>query len=384
MEKLYAQGRLGRFVIDECHCATQMGHDFRPDYVQLGILKSHFPSIPLIAVTATASDKVRDDVCHILRIGTNYRFFRSTANRPNLHYSVRPKKDGKDVVTDMAAFIKENHANDAGIVYTFSRKDADTLADNLCECGIVARSYHSDVTPSNKEYIHRSWMRNETQVVVATIAFGLGINKADVRFVLHHSISKTLDAYYQESGRAGRDGKASWHCIPTFVALKSHPLYSGKDADCVLYYSPKDVPRMLKMVHGTSGESLLWSMVRYAQASGNDAICRAIMMAHLGEPICDDIEAFCKQFDGTVTDPRDIGRHGQVVTRLLLSRLEEGEKTTVPMLVKEWRSRSPPPWLVLKVVRSSPVFRCSLLTVLFLLQCARLSTFSGWSLRRGL
>jgi ATP-dependent DNA helicase Q1 len=181
LQKLFDAGRLGRIVIDEAHCASQWGHDFRPDYAQLGILKSHFPSIPIIAVTATASDKVREDVCRILRVGTNYRFFRSTAHRPNLHYSIRHKRDGKDsIVTDMAAFIKEHHPRHAGIVYTFSRKDADVVANSLCDLGIVARSYHSDVTPKNKELIHRSWMRNETQVVVATIAFGLGINKPDV------------------------------------------------------------------------------------------------------------------------------------------------------------------------------------------------------------
>jgi RecQ family ATP-dependent DNA helicase len=219
MEKLFNQGRLGRFVIDECHCACQWGHDFRPDYAQLGILKRHFPSIPVIAVTATASDKVRQDCCTILALGSNYRFFRSTANRLNLQYSVRPKPDGKDAVVDeMVTFIKEKHPQSAGIVYTLSRKDADTVASCLCEYGVVARPYHSDVSPKNKEMVHRSWMRNETQVVVATIAFGLGINKPDVRFVLHHTISKTLDGYYQESGRAGRD---------------------GKPADCVLYYSPK-------------------------------------------------------------------------------------------------------------------------------------------------
>jgi RecQ family ATP-dependent DNA helicase len=219
MEKLFNQGRLGRFVIDECHCACQWGHDFRPDYAQLGILKRHFPSIPVIAVTATASDKVRQDCCTILALGTNYRFFRSTANRLNLQYSVRPKPDGKDAVVDeMVTFIKERYPQSAGIVYTLSRKDADTVASCLCEYGVVARPYHSDVSPKNKEMVHRSWMRNETQVVVATIAFGLGINKPDVRFVLHHTISKTLDGYYQESGRAGRD---------------------GQPADCVLYYSPK-------------------------------------------------------------------------------------------------------------------------------------------------
>jgi RecQ family ATP-dependent DNA helicase len=219
MEKLFNQGRLGRFVIDECHCACQWGHDFRPDYAHLGILKRHFPSVPVIAVTATASDKVRQDCITILALGNNYRFFRSTANRLNLNYTVRPKPDGKDALIDeMVTFIKEKYPQSAGIIYTLSKKDADTVASSLCEYGVVARAYHSDVTPKNKEMVHRSWMRNETQVVVATIAFGLGINKPDVRFVFHHTLSKTLDGYYQESGRAGRD---------------------GQPADCVLYYSAK-------------------------------------------------------------------------------------------------------------------------------------------------
>ena len=192
MEKLNNQGRLGRFVVDEAHCACQWGHDFRPDYKQLGILKHHFPNIPVLAVTATASERVRNDCAEILKLGRNYRFFRSTANRPNLTYSIKYKKDSKDaVVNDMVEFILQKHSNQPGIIYTFSKKEADQVADTLCSNGIIARAYHSDVQDSRKHMIHQSWMNNETQVVVATIAFGLGINKPDVRFVLHHSISKS-------------------------------------------------------------------------------------------------------------------------------------------------------------------------------------------------
>ena len=144
LQKLLQQGRLARFVIDECHCACQWGHDFRPDYAKLGMLKSHFPNVPVLAVTATASDRVRNDCANILRLTRHYRFFRSTANRPNLTYQIRPKDTSADVLDDMTAFIKERHPTSPGIIYTYSKKDANTVADELCERGIVAEAYHSE------------------------------------------------------------------------------------------------------------------------------------------------------------------------------------------------------------------------------------------------
>jgi hypothetical protein len=143
LQKLYQQGRLGRFVIDECHCACQWGHDFRPDYAKLGMLKIHFPDVPVLAVTATASEQVRHDCTNILRLDQHYRFFRSTANRPNLTYQVRPKDSAADVLHNMTAFIKLKHATSAGIIYTYSKKDADTVAGELCNRGIIAEAYHS-------------------------------------------------------------------------------------------------------------------------------------------------------------------------------------------------------------------------------------------------
>jgi RecQ family ATP-dependent DNA helicase len=178
LERLFQANRLGRFVIDEAHCASSWGHDFRPDYAKLGKLKSHFPTVPILAVTATASDSVRHDVCTILRMPT-YSFFRSTAARPNLTYSVQHKPKNFE---DIAEWIRGQNGG-AGIVYTLSKKDADTVAQQLYEAGITAEAYHAGVTGPKRERIHRSWMRNETQVVVATIAFGLGYGLFDFAMI---------------------------------------------------------------------------------------------------------------------------------------------------------------------------------------------------------
>ena len=312
LEKLNRQNRLGRFVIDECHCVSQYGHDFRPDYTKLGILKQHFPGIPLIAVTATASDRVRNDCCDILRLGNNYQFFRSTAFRPNLNYSIRVKPEkADDVVKAIAEFIQGKHPSDAGIIYCFSKKEANTVAGKLDNLGITAKAYHAEVSTTAKDRIHRSWMNNRIQVVVATIAFGLGINKPDVRFVIHHSLSKTLEAYYQESGRAGRD---------------------GKEASCLLYYSPKDVCRTLGMIHGERTECSFWSMAKYAQTHGDGSVCMRFILSTLGEPGCESIEDDVNSSG----EPREVGTYVRDVVRLIHMSPKD---LTMAQIVSIWRSK---------------------------------------------
>jgi ATP-dependent DNA helicase Q1 len=318
LEKLNRENRLGRFVIDECHCASQWGHDFRTDYTKIGILKQHFPHVPLIAVTATASDRVREDCCSILRISRDYKFFRSSANRPNLKYCVKAKPEKADeVIEAMARFIQEHHRSNAGIIYCFSKKEANTVAEKLSNSyGITAKPYHSDVSDTAKERVHRSWMGNRTQVVVATIAFGLGINKPDVRFVLHHSLSKTLEAYYQESGRAGRD---------------------GGEADCVLYYSPKDACRTIGMIHGERTEVAFWAMAKYAQCHGDDALCKRFILSNLGEPGSEKIDDVIRSGGAnSTTKEREVGSFSKDVIRLIH---EANKDMTMTQIVQIWRSK---------------------------------------------
>lgn len=262
LEACYKAGLLSRIAIDEVHCCSQWGHDFRPDYKFLGILKKQFPKAPILGLTATASTQVLVDVQKILQI-PHAQVYKGSFNRPNLHYSVREKPASHDECVDaISKLIKTKYSGQSGIIYCFSRKDTASVTSDLNSRGVKSACYHADLEHGQRSRIHNLWLSNKVQVIVATIAFGMGIDKADVRFVIHHSLSKSIENYYQESGRAGRD---------------------GAPADCVLYYRLGDVFRQSCMVFTeATGLEKLYNMVAYC--INTSSVCRRTLLAsHFSE-----------------------------------------------------------------------------------------------------
>ncbi|KAH7439704.1 hypothetical protein KP509_04G073400 [Ceratopteris richardii] len=319
LEKCNHAGRLSIIAIDEAHCCSQWGHDFRPDYKSLGILKKQFPKVSMIALTATATARVQNDLREMLQIRSCVKFV-SSVNRPNLFYEVREKSTNTQaVISEIADFIKRSYKKkDSGIVYCYSRKECEQVAKELCLQGIGAAYYHADMEPNARSRVHHQWSSNKLQVIVGTVAFGMGINKPDVRFVIHHSMSKSLETYYQESGRAGRDG------------LPSH---------CLLFYKPADLPRHSSMVfHEHAGLANLYSMVRFCQSKRE---CRrAAFFRHFGEQH-QDCNGMCDNcaLGGDIAE-KDVTAHAQSIVLLVKEMEHCDKKTTLLQLADSWKSRA--------------------------------------------
>ncbi|XP_059128355.1 recQ-like DNA helicase BLM [Peromyscus eremicus] len=285
LENLYERKLLARFVIDEAHCVSQWGHDFRQDYKRMNMLRQKFPSVPVMALTATANPRVQKDILTQLKI-LKPQVFTMSFNRHNLKYYVLPKKP-KKVAFDCLEWIRKHHPYDSGIIYCLSRRECDTMADTLQRDGLAALAYHAGLSDTARDEVQSKWINQDgCQVICATIAFGMGIDKPDVRFVIHASLPKSVEGYYQESGRAGRDGEVS---------------------HCVLFYAYHDVTRLKRLIMMEKDGNYhtkethfnnLYSMVHYCE---NITECRRIqLLAYFGEKGFNP--DFCKKYPDVSCD----------------------------------------------------------------------------------
>lgn len=284
-------------AVDEAHCISSWGHDFRPEYRGLSVIREHFPDVPILAFTATATGRVREDIVQMLELKDPKEFVASF-NRPNLSYRIIPRLSPLKQILEVIS----EHPQAAGIIYCLSRARTESVAEELRTKGVKAEAYHAGLDPQERSERQERFVRDETQVIVATVAFGMGVDKPDVRFVIHHDLPKNLESYYQETGRAGRDGLPS---------------------ECVLLYSAGDAAKLRTFIDQASdaGErevahAQLQQLLRFAESSE----CRRVaLLRYFGEVFCDQRGASvssCGACDNCLT-PREAIDAAEITQKVL-------------------------------------------------------------------
>ena len=305
--------RICLFAVDEAHCISQWGHDFRPEYTQLGTLKEHFPHVPIMALTATADRITRDDIARQLHI-PQARLFISSFDRPNISLNVVQGSTGKQKFRQIVQFINL-HRNESGIIYCLRRKDTESMAAKLTAAGIQAKPFHAGMSVKEKQQIQRDFINDDVKVVCATITFGMGIDKSDVRYVIHSNMPRNIEGYYQEIGRAGRDG------LP---------------AEALMFYSYGDVITLQQFAQQSGQVQVNMDKLRRMQQFAESGVCRRrILLSYFNERFdhdchnCDVCDNPPERFDGTTL--------AQMALSAIKRTDEQAGMYTVTDILRGWR-----------------------------------------------